>query len=35
MREAEAVVVAAGERAGLVASHDAAGNLWLTDPAAG
>jgi N-carbamoyl-L-amino-acid hydrolase len=34
VREAEQVVVAAGERAALVSSHDAAGNLWLTDPAA-
>jgi N-carbamoyl-L-amino-acid hydrolase len=35
VRQAEDVVVLAGARAGLVASHDAAGNLWLTDPAAG
>jgi N-carbamoyl-L-amino-acid hydrolase len=34
VREAEEVVIAAGTRAGLAASHDAAGNLWLTDPAA-
>ncbi len=35
VRAAEDVVVVAGARVGLVASHDAAGNLWLTDPAAG
>ena len=34
LREAEEVVVAAAARSGLVSSHDAAGNLWLTDPAA-
>ena len=35
LREAEEVVIAAAARSGLVASHDAAGNVWLTDPAAG
>ena len=35
LREAEQVVADAAARAGLVAAHDAAGNLWLTDPAAG
>ena len=34
LREAEEVVIAAAARSGLVSSHDAAGNLWLTDPAA-
>ncbi len=35
LREAEDVVIAAGAQAGLVCSHDAAGNLWLTDLTAG
>ena len=35
VRAAEDVIVLAGTRAGLVASHDAAGNLWLTDADAG
>jgi N-carbamoyl-L-amino-acid hydrolase len=34
LRAAEAVVVAAADGCGLVAAHDAAGNLWLTDPSA-
>ena len=34
LREAEQVVADAAARAGLVAAHYAAGNLWLTDPAA-
>jgi N-carbamoyl-L-amino-acid hydrolase len=32
LRAAETVVVEAGAAAGLQAAHDAAGNLWLTDP---
>ena len=35
LRDAEQVVVDAAAHAGLVAAHDAAGNLWLTDPSAG
>jgi len=34
LRAAEAVVVEAAAGSGLEASHDAAGNLWLTDPRA-
>jgi N-carbamoyl-L-amino-acid hydrolase len=34
LRAAEAVVVEAAAASGLAAAHDAAGNLWLTDPQA-